>query len=66
MSKRFTDAELAAEVWFFDLEDFDRELRADPDECSPEDWETYIERRNMAEAALARFATLPHFDEPRG
>ena len=63
VEKRFTDAELAAEFWAFDFQDFDRDLRADPDECSEEEWAEYIERRNEAEAALRRAATLPHYDE---
>lgn len=62
VEKRFSDAELAAEVWHFDHEDFDRTKRMDPDECSDEEWQEYIDRRNEAEAALKRFATLPHFD----
>lgn len=63
VDKRFTDAELAAEVWYFDFEDFDRDLRADPDECSEDEWAEYIKRRNEAEAALNRAARLPHHDE---
>jgi hypothetical protein len=61
--KRLTDAELAAEVWHFDFEDSDRTLRADPDECTEDEWEKYIDRRVEAEASLRRFATLPHYDE---
>ena len=63
IAKRLTDPELAAERWHFDFEDFDRTMRADPDDLSQEEWDAYIERRIEAEAALHRFATLPHYDE---
>lgn len=63
VDKRFTDSELAAEYWAFDFQEFDRSLRADPDDCSEEEWADYIKRRDEAAAALQRSATLPHYDD---
>ena len=55
MNKRFTDAELAAELWFM------RWVRCTAKRLS--DYGGPSEKDNERLAALRRFASLPHYDE---
>lgn len=61
LSKRLTDAELAAEFHAFVMTD--HKYPEDPDDYGDEEWEAYSHEYQEAEKTILRFATLPHYDE---